>query len=86
MNGNGMNGEWTFLDRIAMLSFLIGVANYDENMTQNDKQDLQKDLANRTRKMLDEIHGHLAVQDAKLNIIMEALYENNRKAVKEDRV
>ena len=79
-----MKDELSFIDRIGILSFLIGVLNYDENLTQNDKQDLQKALYERTDKMLADIHGHLSVQDAKLNLILEALYEDNRKAVGKD--
>ena len=35
--------------------------------------------------ILEEIHGHLSVQDTKLNMILEALHEDYRKTIGEDR-
>ena len=67
------NTEFDILDILSVLSFLISVKNLDLNLTQNDKQDLMKELNKETSILLDEIHGHLAIQDEKLNIILEEL-------------
>ena len=45
--GSGENGEFTFLDILAILSFIIGAMNLDENLTQGDKQDLLQEFSYR---------------------------------------
>lgn len=71
--GSGDNGELTFIDWIALISFWVALQNLDLNLTQEDKQDLENDLTEKSKQLLDEIHGHLAAQDEKLNEILELL-------------
>jgi hypothetical protein len=47
--------------------------NYGENITQSDKQDLQQDLTDKIDLVLKEMHGHLQMQDEKINKILEEL-------------
>lgn len=68
--GSGDDGEFTFLDIISLTSFLIGIMNLEENLTQGDLQD-------KTQLILDEIHGHLQEQDDKIDDILRRL--NNEK-------
>lgn len=68
--GSGDDGEFTFLDIISLTSFLIGIMNLEENLTQGDLQD-------KTQLILDEIHGHLQEQDDKIDEILRRL--NNEK-------
>lgn len=71
-----MNGkQLTFIDILSVASFLIALENLDENMTQNDKQELQSDLANKSNSILKEIHKHLEEQDRKLDAIIKRLEE-----------
>ena len=71
-----MNGkQLTFIDILSVASFLIALENLDENMTQNDKQELQSDLANKSNSILKEIHEHLEEQDRKLDAIIKGLEE-----------
>ena len=58
------------LDTWALVGFVIGLANYDENVSQSQVQQLI-DAA------LGDIHNHLQEQDAKLNRIIEVL-DNGR--------
>ena len=60
-----MNNQLDLLDRLAVASFLLGLANYEENV---DQTTLQQSL----QKVVDELHGHMGMQDAKLDQI-EAL-------------
>lgn len=62
-----------FVDLLSVASFCIGLMNLDENLTQNDKQELQQDLSNNIQKILDEIHGHLQNQDEKIDLILKEL-------------
>lgn len=62
-----------FLDWISVLSFAIGVANYAENITQTDMQELTKEVDNKTSTLLSELHGHLEEQDRKIDNILQIL-------------
>ena len=73
--GSGDNGEFTFLDSITLVGFLVGMMNLEENLTQGDKQELQKDLADKAELLLEEIHSHLEEQDRKLDQILKTLEE-----------
>lgn len=73
--GSGENGQFTFLDTISLISFMISMMNYNENLTQSDKQDLQKELANQADDMLNGIHDHLQKQDNKIDMILRKLEE-----------
>ena len=75
--GSGENGEFTFLDTLSIFSFCIGMMNLNENLTQGDKQDLQKQLSEKTELLLNEIHSHLKEQDKKLDKIMEVVNKDD---------
>lgn len=71
--GSGLQGEFTFMDLLGILSFLVGIQNLNENLTQNDKSELQRDLSNQANNILQEIHTHLEEQDKKINYIINLL-------------
>lgn len=54
------------LDAMTLVGLMIGIANYDENMSQSDVQDLIKNA-------LNDIHGHLKEQDEKIDRIINLL-------------
>jgi hypothetical protein len=54
------------LDAMAFIGFLIGVANYEENLSQSDVQDMIKGA-------LRDVHEHLEEQDNKIDHIIELL-------------
>lgn len=66
------NKELSFLDLISIASFCIGLMNLDENITQGD-------LADKTDRILTEIHDHLTDQDQKIDWIMEKLGYDTRR-------
>ena len=61
------------MDLINIMSFLIGVMNLDENLTQGDKQDLIEEFNNKANYLLNEIHQHLERQDKKMDEILTIL-------------
>ena len=73
--GTGIQGELTLMDLLGILSFLVGLQNLNENLTQNDKAELQRDLTEKTQNLAGQIHEHLERQDAKLNYIIKLLEE-----------
>lgn len=83
--GSGDNGEFTFLDILGIMSFLIGVQNLDYNITQEDMDNTTRKLDNALKKEVDEIHRHLQEQDEKINKILEVLYEEDKETSKNDR-
>lgn len=69
-----------FIDALAILSFVIGLANYQENLTQSDKQDLLDEVNKATENAIKQVHQHLKEQDKKIDLILERLginYEGN---------
>ena len=60
------SNQFDLLDLLGVLSFIIGVMNLDENLTQGD-------LADKAQLILDEIHGHLQIQDDKIDEILRRL-------------
>lgn len=65
--------QLSLLDLLNIASFIIGLQNLEENLTQGDKQDLQKDFTEKTNLLLDEIHRHLKEQDLKIDTIIALL-------------
>ena len=71
--GSGNNGELTFLDLVSIISFCVGLQNLDLNLAQEDLDRQTQELDSRLRTVVDDIHGHLSVQDTKLNLILNKL-------------
>lgn len=77
-----MNNEnLSMLDILNIISFVIGIMNYDENLSQSDKQDLMSALNEQTNLLLDSIHKHLKEQDKKLDTILEVLNNDKNKEI-----
>ena len=58
-------------EAMTVVGFLIGLANYNENITQSDLQDMMK-------RMLKDVHEHLEEQDNKIDNILELLKEGKQ--------
>ena len=59
-------------DAMAMTSFLLGMANYNENVSQSQLQETAKSIIN-------DIHNHLQQQDDKIDYIINLLQEKGVK-------
>ena len=60
------------------MSFLIGIANYQENLTQGDKQDLLHEVDEATEQAIQKVREHLAEQDKKIERILEILRDEDQ--------
>lgn len=60
------NKQIDILDLLNILSFVIGVKNLNENLSQNTAGDLLS-------AAVKEIHDHLSEQDRKIDLILEKL-------------
>ena len=65
------NRKSNIFDAMTVVGFLIGLANYEENITQSDLQDMMK-------CMLKNVHEHLEEQDNKIDNILELLKEGKQ--------
>lgn len=74
-NQDLLNQQLDFIDLLSIASFVVGIMNLQENLTQGDKQDLQEDFSNKADFLLKEIHAHLEMQDNKLDEILLRLEE-----------
>lgn len=63
---NDSEQQFSLLDILTIISFIIGVANYSENVDQSQIQDIVKSA------VLD-VHNHLKDQDEKLSKIIAML-------------
>ena len=68
-NENGGLFNQNVLDAITAISFLLGVANYQENISQSDVQNL-------VQNALRDVHNHLGQQDKKIDDILEILKQS----------
>lgn len=64
------NKQYDFLDIIALASFVVGMANYGENVGQTQVNDL-------VREAVEVIDKHLEIQDQQLDFILEKLGVSN---------
>lgn len=68
-----MSNNKSLLDVLNVASFLIGVANYNENLTQTDKQELIHKLDKQTSELLSQLNAHLERQDKNIDKILTML-------------
>jgi hypothetical protein len=61
------------LDMLNVMSFVIGIMNYNENITQGDMQNIAQALNENTSIGIKDIHEHLREQDEKISEILELL-------------
>ena len=66
------------LDAVSLVSFFIALENLEMNITQEDMQEVETKFNERLETILQEIHGHLAEQDKKLDLLLGGNYEENR--------
>ena len=70
----------SMLDALTLLSFIISILNYQENLTQSDKQDLLDNINAVTSDAIVMIREHLNNQDKKIDEILEVIrYESNKE-------
>lgn len=71
MCNNGLFNQRT-LDTLTFIGFMLGVANYEENITQSDVQEMIKEA-------LEDLHEHLREQDRKIDHIIKLLERSETK-------
>ena len=62
-----------FLDAVSLVSFIIGIANYNENLSQSDKDDMMHALDEKSNNMLEKLEADLEEQNELLRQILDKL-------------
>ena len=62
-----------FLDALAVVSFFVGIANYDENLSQSDKDDIMQALDEKTTNILERLENDIERQNEILMDIKDRL-------------
>ena len=65
--------DQNFMDALALVSFVIGVANYNETLSQSDKDDMMQALDEKTNRMLARLEADLEEQNEMLRQILNEL-------------
>ena len=67
-----MNKE-QFEYNVALASFILGIMNFQENLTQNDKSEILQNSQNVSDLIIQKIDSHLQRQDQKIDQIIQEL-------------
>lgn len=59
-----------------LASFIIGLINYQENLTQSDKSEILQNSQNVSDEIIKKIDEHLQKQDKKIDEILAILKRN----------
>ena len=65
-----------FLDTLSVVSFIIGVMNYNENLSQSDKDDILQTVSNNMQELLEKLEEDIAEQNDRLREILDELKNN----------
>ena len=71
-----MDNNNNVVDLLSVIGTVLGILNYNENLTQSKfQEEMEKDTT--------DLHRHLMEQDRKIDLILEAL-NDNRRNIQED--
>lgn len=62
-----------FLDALAVVGFVISIANYNENLSQSDKDDILEQFSQRADSMLQRLEDDLEEQNEMLRDILDRI-------------
>ena len=68
-----MKFDEEFMQNLEILAFIIGVMNYDENLSQSDKNDILQEFDRKAEGLLKRIENDLEEQNQMLGHIIELL-------------
>ena len=64
-----------FQQNLNVASFILGLMNYEENLTQNDKSEILQNSQNVSDKVIESIEQHLKIQDKKIDELINKVNE-----------
>lgn len=66
-----------FLESLTVVGFIIGVLNYEENLSQSDKDDIIQEFSQKAEDLLSKLEQDLNEQNNMLREIIEKLDKLN---------
>ena len=74
-----MNFPEEFMENLEILAFIIGVMNYNENLSQSDKSDIMQKFDSQTKEILNRIENDIAEQNKMLEHIITLLEDKSNE-------
>ena len=68
-----------FMDAVNLVSFLVGIKNLQENLSQNDKQELMEKFDEQTRTLLQKVEDSVDEQNKMLSDLINLCNEILRR-------
>ena len=65
--------NYSYIDYVNILDLAISLRNLRSNTSQEERQKLEEHFNNQLNILLEQIHGHLQQQDAKIDKILTML-------------
>ena len=69
--------NYSYIDYVNLMDLAINIKNLRSNTSQEERQKLEEHFNDKLNILLQEIHAHLEEQDAKIDLILKRLGENN---------
>lgn len=69
--------NYSYIDYVNLMDLAINIKNLRSNTSQEERQKLEEHFNDKLNVLLQEIHAHLEEQDAKIDLILKRLGENN---------
>ena len=68
--------NYSYIDYVNLMDLAISLCNLRSNNSQEERQKLEEHFNNELNILLEQIHGHLQQQDAKIDKILTMLEAN----------
>ena len=68
-----------FLDALAVVGFIVGLMNYEENLSQSDKDDIIQKAGEAAHQVLEQLEKDLDTQNEMLQEILSRLEKLEQK-------
>ena len=65
--------NYSYIDYVNLMDLAINIRNLRSNTSQEERQKLEEHFNDKLNKLLEQIHGHLQQQDAKIDKILTML-------------
>ena len=65
--------NYSYIDYVNLMDLAISLCNLRSNNSQEERQKLEEHFNNKLNTLLEQIHGHLQQQDAKIDKILTML-------------
>ena len=68
--------NYSYIDYVNLMDLAINIRNLQSNNAQEERQKLEEHFNDKLNLLLEQIHGHLKEQDAKIDRILTLMEAN----------